>query len=116
MASKYSLTPSKKVVVDADGVAFLDHLGGAVRDMNRTIQTSRRHRVRAEEAGDLPRISHHYYGTTELWRFIAAYNGVVNIHREVTAGRTLRIPEIGSIDDYLRRYKRSGGGGVVVLD
>jgi hypothetical protein len=115
MTSKYSLTPSKKAVTAPDGTQFLDHLGGSVRDISRAIRTSRRHRVRPEEAGDLPRISHHYYGTVDLWRLIMAYNGIVNVHREVVAGRVLKIPEIGSIDDYLRRYKRSGGGGVVVL-
>jgi hypothetical protein len=50
-------------------------------------------------------ISYDIYGSTEYWWIICLYNGIVIVHEELFAGRTIKIPDIGQVTSWLTRTK-----------
>lgn len=113
----YSRSSFKKVVTDPkDGAQFLDHLSGSYSRLVRNLQLAQYHRIGPHEGVDLPKLAHKFYGTTDLWWVIGSYNGIVNPFTEAPSGRLIKIPDISSIDAYIRQSKTKNTGGVVVLD
>lgn len=53
----------------------------------------------------LPNLSVQYYGTSSLWWVIAKFNGIIYPLREITVGKVLYIPDLGSISKFLNKDK-----------
>lgn len=115
MTTKYQRTQYKTTYTASDGALALDHLGPIASQLVNGLSFQTFHRVKPEEANDLPKIAYRFYGTTDLWWVIACYNGMVNVFREAPSGRLIKIPELASIDSFLRQA-RAVSGGVVVLN
>jgi hypothetical protein len=112
----YSRNSFKKVVPDGKGGQMLDHLSGSYTRLVRNLSLAQYHRVGPHEAGDLPKLAHKFYGSTDLWWAIGLYNGIVNAATQMPAGTLVKIPDVSSIDAYIRQSKTKQTGGVVVLD
>lgn len=53
-------------------------------------------------------IAYKFYNTTTLWWVIMMYNGYIH-PLEITPGVVIKIPDINTVNDYLREVKKQTG-------
>jgi hypothetical protein len=102
--SQYSRINFQTIITPKDGsLPWISFLDSNYARISKHLTTAKSRIVAVNEVANLPLISYHEYGTVDLWWVLAAYNGIVNPFLELPAGKTINIPNISSIEEYLRK-------------
>lgn len=111
MASKFDRVNFQPIIVPLDGgTDYPDFLSSSYLNIVKYITTSRIHVVTQDEEANLQLISYNYYKTISLWWIIGMYNGIINPFFEVVAGTYINIPDLVSIETYIRNQSASQAG------